>query len=146
MDARSKHFAAMFAGMRKRYEGGDKGALLEAVNQILIFREEAPEWVLSYFNSSLTRFWRYEAVSLDEAFGVARSKDPRSIAAGKRSVKLIGEVTQHIWAEQTAGKKLNEDFFEQVGEKFFIGKTMVKKYWRIGNAAWGFQPKRRRIK
>ena len=67
---------------------------------------------------------------------------PRTIAAGRKASRLTGKVTEYIWAATAAGEKLNEDFFEQVGERFSTGKTDVKKFRSAGNRVFGLTTKR----
>ena len=139
----AEHAAEVMAHMHKRYEAGDKAALLDALRWCLAFNVLAPDWVRAHVNSALIRYLLYEAATLDEAFSVVRSKDPRSLAAGRRAVKLIGEVTMYISSQQKAGSKLDDEFFAAVGRKFGIGKTTVKEYWRKGREAFSFPTRNR---
>lgn len=133
--------------MQYRYcEKEDSAALLEAVKWCFEFNIEAPAWVRVNFNRSLMKFWNFKAATLDDAFGVKRSKDPRTVAAGKRAVTLTGEITRYIWDEQAKRTSLTEEFFEDVGKEFNIGKSKVKEYWRAGQAAFGIPSKRPRTK
>ena len=136
----TEHAAAVLARLQKRYDTGDKDALLEALKWCLSFNILAPDWVRAHFNGAVMRYWLYEVETLDEAFGVERSKDPRSVAAGRRASRLISEIWQHIWTQIDSGKSRDDEFFAAVGRKFGISKTKVKEYWRLGNAAFGLHP------
>jgi hypothetical protein len=134
-----KHSAETLEYLRKRYDKGkgDKNALLLALSFCLSFNILPPSWVQAYTNRALKRFWIYEDDSLDKAFGVERSKDPRSVAAGRRATRLSAEVTADIWSRQDAGAPLDDELFEAVGKEYGLGKTKVKEYWKRGRAAFG---------
>lgn len=115
----------------RSHNAGSKDALLRALTVCLAFRYPLPEWVRAGAYAALNRYRRYEAATLDEAFGVKRSQDPRSIASKRRAYKIASKVCIHIFTQSRVfGKSLNEEFFEEVGKKFGISKTRVKEYWR----------------
>lgn len=143
---RDEHIAAVIEGLRRRYDRGDSDALLQALRLCLAFEVLPPEWVRAQVMNAIMRFWTYEAVTLDEAFGVKRSTDPRTITTERMNVKRIGELTQYIWGEQVKGASLNEEFFAEVGQRFGINKGRAIELWNRGRAAWGITTKRPKMK
>lgn len=117
--------------LQPRYESGDKAALLRALTLCISWRRALPEWARQAAYSALKRYNRYEAATLDEAFGVLRRTDPRIIAAKCKERELAQRVCIYILAQSHLGRSRNEDFFEETGERFGIPKTTVKEYWRL---------------
>lgn len=138
------HVARVFEYYRKEYFGGCKEALIDALKFGLLFNTAFPEWVRIYAGNALGSYEQYLSLTLDEAFEVKRKLDPRTISAERKAIATAGEVTCYIYAKMREGQSRNEDFFEQVGERFGISKNRVKDYWLRGNAALGLRPPRRR--
>lgn len=68
--ARSKKNQLVLERLRERYEAGDKDALLHALHWCLAFDQAPPAWVSHNVTAALMRFWKYQAATLDDAFGV----------------------------------------------------------------------------
>jgi hypothetical protein len=98
--------AAWLRNWRVRYKAGDKGALLEAVRWCLQMTTRPPNWVTFEIQEALTRFYTYQAATLDEAFGIEkRAQDNRGIVKKRRA----GEKMFRVWNLVLLATKEDDD-------------------------------------
>ena len=132
--------ALSITGRRERIEA-DGIALLEAVQQLLVAGLRAPPWLAEAFRSRYQKFERYEARTLDEAFGHT-PLDPRTVAERRKSRSLIsdlhGALLEAVAADPTIPIHADHPF-EQVGKRFGIGKTKAFELCREAVQEHGMQ-------
>lgn len=110
----------------------DGVTLLSAVNMILQNRMTAPAWLASAFAKAWGAFERFEAHTLDEAFGHLPA-DPRSTKARRKNRLLMPQVHKALCDEVRDNPSLaiHADWpFEVVAGRFEIGKTLCYELYR----------------
>ena len=76
-DNRGATLSAHLEYLRRKYESGDKSALLDAVDYCAMYKLVMPEWVTYEFVTSYRKWTHLEVKTLDEAFEVERTKSFR---------------------------------------------------------------------
>jgi hypothetical protein len=125
-----KEFKKTMDKCREEYCRGDHEAAFSAVVvHIRTFSDlPLPEWLANFLVGGAHRFTRYEAASLDEAFHFIRKPGFHVKAARKR--QQIGYLVWWGCHELNAsGRPIDDNLFDEVGEKFGIGKTKAKEYF-----------------
>lgn len=113
----------------KRYEGGDKYFLLEALRLCCVSKErKLADWVARAVVIAIDKWDRAKVRTLDEAFDVERPKGYRRGPAEKKRA-LQSYVYIEVINLITGGHPVDESLFESVGEKFGIGKTQATIYY-----------------
>jgi len=118
------------AEYEKRFRGGDRMAAFDALaaHTSMVPHFPLPRWLSDFLHDGAFRFTRYEAKSLDEAFGMPRKRRSHFPAA-RRQQKIGYAVWMKCDELVRKGSPIDDGLFEEVGEYFAIGKTTVKKYF-----------------
>lgn len=125
---------------RKAIES-DGVTLLSAVDTILGRGMRAPQWLAQAFTARWGRFNRFEIRTLDEVFG-HEPLDPRTVRAARRSAGMVNAVHAALCEAVRAepGEPIHAGFpFEQVAERFGIGKTLCYELYRKAVDQLGLQ-------
>lgn len=122
--------------LRVAFEGGDKGALLEAVDLCGAWRMVMPLWLATGFSKAYRQRWNSPPVmkSWNEVFG-------RPWPAGTKPGKLDG-IKNSLWAyvrvreireaELASGRTpspIDEALFERLGEEARVSAAVVKRWF-----------------
>jgi hypothetical protein len=113
----------------RRYQN-DSFMLMYAIRICARHALPLPDWVARAYSEAYDKVHKYHARSWDEVFGKPYPKG-RHLSASR---KLL-EKSQGVWAEITKIKEecpnrpIDEFLFEEVGEKFNIGKTKASEYY-----------------
>jgi hypothetical protein len=110
-------------------ERGDRAALVRVVALCAERRQVIPDWAALALVTAIRKWDQAEARTMDEALGVERPRRWHQDAARRQAV-LQPAVIDALQGLSAAGVSLTEDTFEQVAERFQIGATLVKRYWR----------------
>jgi hypothetical protein len=114
---------------KRRFERGDKGAILEAGFECANANTLLPNWARDAFiraymetviGPPLHRSW-------DEVFGKPHDKKDHKLYAKFQAQKLLFPV--YVSVLDARAKNPRKDVFESVGKKFGIGKSHCKKYF-----------------
>jgi hypothetical protein len=108
----------------ERYDHGDKGALLDAVE--ILLNGGSPPWVREAFAAAWSNYRQYEAVTLDEAFGVERPKGSHPKRARERET-LRPQIMLRVYELHRQGAPLDLRTFAQVGEELGIDAKTVAR-------------------
>lgn len=130
---------------RKAFEGGDANALIQAIRICFVFEEVAPQWVAAAFLSATNKWYALEVKELGEAFGVTFPKGAHLTALRKQQ-RLRWAVIKAIEDAEKSGRAIDEELFEQIGEKLHIGKTAVKQYYKSARELLWFQGREKQKK
>jgi len=131
--------AMLITSNRKSIEA-DGLALLGAVGMLLANGLAAPAWLAEAFHARWGRFQRQEVGSLDECFGNSPATE-RVRRAKQRELDLIGPVHAAVIAEVEADQEVPIDvhFFEAIGDRFGIGKTLCRELYDMAVQQHGMQ-------
>ena len=129
-EAKAELEAALQAEL-KRLQGADEagncGALLAAVD--LVLRHHFPRtWVTETFARRLGLWERWERPDLADAFGVKRSKDPRTIKAKRLEEKLRVEVVSAVVERRRQGLS-REEAIPQAAKLFKVSEATVAQIY-----------------
>jgi hypothetical protein len=121
---------------RRRYEQGDREALLEALDAWLECCKGPPAWIADGFYAGWTKWRRYEVRSLGAAFGVRQLTE-------KRRKKLHAEEALRSYImlriEQLRRRNIaiGIDLFDQVGAEINKSGTFVSRvHYAEASAGW----------
>ena len=130
--ARWEHF--MFYKIKmtqyhKAYLAGDPEEVFRAleIHDALAPGLPYPQWISTFLVVGAVRFNLVLERTLDEAFGVPRRRV--NIKAARRRLRLSSQVYGECVRLTDLGRPIDDGLFEEVGEKFGIGKTLAKKYF-----------------
>lgn len=114
----------------ERFLGGDREAALDAlvVHTSVVPYFPLPRWLSEFLRGGAFRLTRFEAKSLDEAFGINRKRRPH-LPASRRQQRFGYAVWMKCDDLIREGRPIDDGLFEEVGEEFGIGKTTTKKYF-----------------
>lgn len=115
-------------GDRKRFEAGDREALVRAISWCFEHRIEPPEWVYAAGHKALSQ-WGAGAKTLDEAFGVMRRGGHGN--AQRKKAKYQRAVYQEAQRMIDDGHPNNEALFRKVCErlKIPVGPTRAREWF-----------------
>jgi hypothetical protein len=119
----------------------DGVTLLSAVDAVLGRGMRPPRWLAEAFTTRWRRFNRFETDTLDEVFGHA-PMDPRTLRAARRSAGMVHAVHSALCDAVRAdpAQPIHGGFpFDQVGERFGIGKTLCSELYRKAVDQLGLQ-------
>lgn len=105
----------------KRYDAGDRSALLDAVEVLGSF---FPAWVREGFVEAWTRYRQYDVQTLDQAFGIKRSKGLHLDKARDREL-LRPQIVFGVYCLHAKGVPLDQGLFERVGRELRISTGQV---------------------
>jgi translation initiation factor 2 beta subunit (eIF-2beta)/eIF-5 len=90
-----------------------------------------PKWVHTELQRALTRFYMFQAATLDEAFGIEkRAKDARGIARLKRRSEKTSKVMDLVLKAKRDNKALDRDLFETIAGELGINKNEAAALWK----------------
>jgi hypothetical protein len=108
-------------------EAGDHGALLAAIDLVLRHHFSGT-WVAETYARRLGLWERWERPDLADAFGVMRSKDPRTIKAKRMEEKLRVEVVSAVVERRRQGLS-REEAIPQAAKLFKVSETTVARIY-----------------
>lgn len=115
---------------RKRFEMGDRAALLDAIRLCADHRVVMPDWVVQAFNLGHDKVRHFRTKSWDDAFGRPHPKGVHLAAQRKKRVK-----SRAVWfavrAMHHEGASIDESTFAKVGRMFNLGTTLVAEYYYV---------------
>lgn len=116
--------------LKERFDGGEKWALMQAIDVCARKRWALPDWAALAYISAFEKIQSADAKSWDEVFGRGYKKGTNFNALSKK-IKLRCDVFEHardlIESEPTT--PIDNEFFVRIGKKFNIGKTLASKYY-----------------
>jgi hypothetical protein len=121
--ALNKLVRPMVENYRLRFEQGERFALFKAIWWCAKYNLPPPGWAATAFTQGCDEIMKYEARSLDEAFGEPIKKGAK-IAALKRKKELRFAVIEYIIRNSNRPK--DDIIFEEAGIEFGIGKRLRK--------------------
>lgn len=107
----------------KRYDGGDRSALLDAIDVLSVF---FPAWVREGFAKAWAQYRQHNVKTLDQAFGIKRPKGQHLKAARAREV-LRPQIVFSVYCLHAKGAPLDQGIFEQVGRELGISGGEVSR-------------------
>lgn len=114
--------------LRRKYEGGDPFAVLEAVFECGLRQLVMPDWVALGFIERMRLIKHYKARSLDEAFGTYLPKGAK-LTAYRQSREKSLLAYREVRRRHNAGESVGEGLFELVGKDLAIGGSKVRDYY-----------------
>lgn len=122
---------------RKRYERGDKLALMSALF-VCIFakpQKQIPDWAQLAFAEAFLKVFYAEVESWDDVFG---KKFPKGhIKQHRKKIELLYPVWSECQRRRRKGEAIDEVLFTRVGKRFHIGAGQVREiYYRMKKAGW----------
>jgi hypothetical protein len=127
--------------LRKRFENGDKNALIQAIRFFFNEKIVAPEWVVDAFFEAMNKWLSMEVKELGAAFGLTWPKG-RSVAAAKKQRKVMFAVYLSI-IKASENRAIDDGLFEEIGKRFSLGKTLVKKYYALAKKTLPIESQKR---
>lgn len=115
---------------RSQIDGGDGRALLESIRDCGEYQLTIPPWLAALFSQAIRKVAAYEARSWDDVFG---KPHPKSIRLEDQAARhRLGPVVAYavLRAHRDDLKPLDDGLFEEIGERFNIGKTKCSELYR----------------
>jgi hypothetical protein len=117
---------------RKLFEAGDAKFLLEAIDFCARSGSKLPLWAAEAWCARYGKWCRYEAKTLDQAFGVERKGE--HISARKRREWLKPRVALEVSRLHTQERlPIDEALFERVGEIYGISVGTARDVYYSDN-------------
>lgn len=113
--------------LRRKYEHGDREALLEALDVCCRGRWYPPVWVASGFVNAYEAWRSYKVPTLAAAFGVVRHYDSKQLERLREHEEVRAFVVAQTERLRRRGKSVGKSLFGQVGEKIGRGATFVSE-------------------
>lgn len=120
--------AATLDMLERRFNDGDPSATIHALRKCLSLRTPLPKWLCKALIQQTDKIMNYESRSWDEVFGRPVPKGAH-LSALREQKKL----SPLVWTEVSQRKERSETdevAIEAVAEKFNIGLTRTKRYWK----------------
>ncbi len=140
--------------LRKKFEAGEKYALMLALRKCANHDLPMPDWVSRAYIRAFDTVHNYRAKSWDAVFGAPLPKGAQLAALRKKRLKSI-QVWNEVQSRLSARQRWNETesryksavpiddaLFEQIGQKLGLGLTITKKYYAHAKAIYGWRPGR----
>jgi hypothetical protein len=106
---------------RRRYQNGDRVALLQALDICLRCYQNPPDWVANKLLYAMAEWFSYRAATLDEAFGVRRVSKHIAQRREREDLRpyIVAAVTQLVQPPKRGKprKPLNTGVFVRVAEE-----------------------------
>jgi hypothetical protein len=114
---------------RKRYEAGDKSALIYCMEHCLRNHTAIPEWVETAFLRGCQDVRNLKVKSWDDVFGRRLKKGAR-LATERRNSDLVGHIYSRVGELRDAGESINKNLFDRLGKELGIsGSTARDLYY-----------------
>lgn len=116
---------------RKQFTEGDQGALMAALRVCACHEIAMPDWLATAFIKAYDQVLNCREKSWDVVFGAPFPKGT-NIKARRKERTLRFAVLREVRRirDRYPDRAINADFFEEVGEKFNIGKTLAEEFYR----------------
>lgn len=129
---------------RRRFEAGDKTALLDAIDLCARSGTVMPVWLAEAYGAGYTAWATYKVRSLDQAFGVERKGKRITDLQRREALKAI--VVIEVDKLRQENTPTGEGLFEKVSKKLKIPTGQVRAIyydssWRKFNEAIRAMPK-----
>jgi hypothetical protein len=120
---------------QRRYERGDRTALLQALDLCLECFRGSPSWIADAVMDAIRRWLAYEVATLDEAFGVTRSG--KHINSLREREALRPAIMLRVAQLQQQGEPIGSDTFAKVGNEIGKSEPYVRAvYYDRASAGW----------
>ncbi len=127
MTNREKAIANLLAQWEAEFHAGDIDRFLKAMQLCLTFDLPIPDWAAWHFMAGAQRYGTAEARTLDEAFGVQRSKGwQQSKARGRRGRGLIAYVKMRYL---TQGGMPVRDAIADIAEQMHMTESTAERWY-----------------
>lgn len=120
---------------RRRYEEGDKNALMGAIRICANSRLPMPEWVATEFIAAYDKVLNCRSGSWDEVFGRPYKKGTHLAALRKRRRGRI-QVMLEVRAAKARGESINFGLFEKIGKKLGFGRSLTQELYADAKSRW----------
>jgi hypothetical protein len=134
-----RYLAKILKIAKRKFDAGDKTALLMAQHQCLLLRRPPPEWLRDALIDAIESAARFEIRSRDEPFGPPHNEKNVQLKPRKRHAELRYPVAFHVHRLSASGRKIDKGLFEDVARALKkdgiegVGATTVEKiYYRRG--------------
>lgn len=120
--------------LKERFDGGEQWALMQAIEVCARKRWTLPDWAALAYISAFEKIQSAEAKSWDEVFG-SPYKEHTNINALSKRKKLRWQVYMYAQEllELEPNTRIDNEFFERVGQKFNIGRSQASEYYYEAN-------------
>lgn len=118
--------------LKSEVEKGDGFTVLECIRKCVTFELIAPQWLAYAFNSRYDAVLNFRAKSWDDpkSFGKPYKKGTNINARRKeRITKYAIYYEAKRLLRENPETPMDEYFFEKIGKKFNIGKTLASEYY-----------------
>jgi hypothetical protein len=115
-----KHLVKILRILQKRFDNGDKSALLYAFYYCCLMKRPLPEWLRLAFLAAYHSRTGYEIKSWDDVFGQPHPKGTH-IKKQKRHFELRHAIMQRVEELQSEKTPIDKKLFEKVGKDLGIG-------------------------
>lgn len=113
----------------ERYLTGDKGAVLDAIAACALDDLVLPDWLAQAFLSAHRKVVHYQSKDWNGVFGPAHKKGTNLNAKRKRRELAPALLNRAIeLAQHNPSTAIDNDFYEQLGKEFNIGKSLAQEY------------------
>jgi hypothetical protein len=126
-DPESGDEGELLALLKKKYEEGEKEAVLTILFVHLEHGLPLPPWLTTAFCDAYDRYLNFEVKSLDELFGGRRKG--MQIGAARRRLEKRDEVFWRVQELRKAGRSVNRDLFNAVGKEFGISGAKADSFY-----------------
>jgi hypothetical protein len=118
-----KLFSEILGILEKRFENGDKTAILMGIEQCLLMERSPPEWLRLAFLQAYRRCATYyETRSWDEAFGLPHPKGTH-LKKERRDLFLRSRIVARFRELKAERRPTDKGLFERIGKELEINGT-----------------------
>ncbi len=114
---------------QERYLTGDKGAVLDAIAACALDDLVLPDWLARAFLTAYRKVAHYQSKDWNGVFGPAHKKGTNLNAKQKRrelAPALLNRAIELVKRDPSTA--IDNDFYEQLGKEFNIGKSLAQEY------------------
>jgi len=112
----------------RRYIKGNKESLLEAIYYCAVCNVVMPDWVASGYVNGYENYFHHKEKDLGSSFGVIRRNNYRQNAERKKTIWRYWSYLK-VKGGQSSGSKINTRLFNEIGNEFGIGGSLVRDYY-----------------
>jgi len=125
------YLAEYLAIAKRKFEDGDKAALLKAMHQCLLLKKPMPEWLRVAFIEAFQSAIAFEIRNWDEAFGPPQEKGAHFESRKQRS-ELRYPIALRV-ALRAPGENIDKGLFEVIGKEHGISASTADDiYYKHG--------------